>query len=246
MNPLIFLLVSEGPTDYRILNEIANRISADTGRKIVIELLEPSRDETTGRYQDFGWKEVRTWCRKHGNIKNNISCNPFFALVKGQPWRNLLALRPDVCGLIIQVDSDIAHLIDDVSPLYYSVNGQSRKVFTQNAILQWLGEASQPAKLYPVASTHCTETWILATHDRAESVFNDLPTDFQFEEVNNPIDRLMTLNYSNYVDVNTGIKKLSKDVDLYQRYGRKIADNLVKVRRECAEVDQICILLEST
>ena len=109
--------------------------------------------------------------------------------------------------------------------------------------MNWLGEDTLPTEIYLLLSTTSTETWILATHDRVENVFNDLPDNFDYEDIDDVIERLFSLGYLSYIDTVTEKQKLSKRN--YMPYAQKIVDNLRKVRLECEEAEKLCQEFES-
>ena len=240
-----YLLVCEGPTDILVIDKIAKNISENINDTIEIQELAPRRDATTYRYPSHGWEEVRKWCKVYG--KNaDIDDNPFAELIQKRNWRALLKIS-NANGLIIQMDTDIVEYITDLIPRYNSSTGStknSRKQFAKRAILSWLGEEEIPNEIYLLLSTTSTETWILATHDRVENIFNDLPSDFDFEDINDVINRLFDLGYASYIN-REGMKKLKKDLEIYKTYAQRITDNLEKVCSECEEANKICNLFSS-
>jgi hypothetical protein len=239
MSSLTYLLVSEGPTDILVIKEIANKISKDTSREIIIQELSPQRDATTNSYPNHGWKEVKRWCSVNGNNIEEVD-SPFAVFAKHKHWRNHIAFAD---GLIIQIDTDIAEYIDDMIPSYSGDTKNTRKNFCKKALLKWLGEMHKPEEIYFLLSTHSTENWVLATHARTEAVFNDLSNTFDFEEITNVVDRLGSLGYTTYVDPSSGKTKLSKDLKLYSTYAKKIKNNLIKVRQECEEAERFYQML---
>ncbi|DAB39180.1 MAG: hypothetical protein A2023_06060 [Sulfuricurvum sp. GWF2_44_89] len=243
MEPLLYLLVSEGPTDFLVISEISKRISLNTGKKIEIRALAPQKDATTGRYDDFGWKEVRRWCKLYGkNIDPTLNSLEAFA-ARRKNWMAEIAIS-GANGLIIQMDTDIVDEITDVLPPYSGSTKRAQKHFCNKAFLTWLGESIKPSNLYFLHSVHSTENWVLATHDRTELIFSDLPPSFDFEMLTTDevIGRLNLLAYQTYVKSKR--LKLNKDLSLYSKYAKKISDKLHKVRTECDEVNGLCNQLE--
>ncbi len=238
-----YLLVCEGPTDILVINEIAKKLSQTVDEQIKIQELSPQRDATTRRYPNHGWEEVRQWCRLYGN-SINITSNSLEALAaKHKNWRTQLVLS-GAEAIIIQMDTDIVNYITDLAISYTGTTKQARKRFAQNAILNWLGESSLPDTIYLLLSTQSTETWLLATHERTEEVFSELSDNFDFENIDNVIELLCSLNFQ-YICYDEGNrKKLSKSN--YTPYAMKIIENLQKVRNECDEAERFCSFLEST
>jgi len=238
----LYLLVSEGPTDIWVIKEIAKEISNTISNNIEIRELSPQRDATSGRYPDHGWKEVRNWCKLYGNSTESTGDAIMDFAAKRKNWRAEIALsRAD--ALIIQIDTDIVQFITDIIPMYSGTTKVERKGFVRNAILKWLDEDNVPQELFLLLSTYSTETWVLATHQRIEEVFNDLPSDFDFEDIENVLERLFTLEYESYIDPNSGNQKLTKNK--YKNYAKKISENLEKVRSECEEAEKLCSAFEA-
>ncbi len=240
----LYLLVCEGPTDILVIENIAKKISEDIDNKITIRELAPQRDATTNRYPSHGWKEVKRWCQLYG-VSLDTSSNTLEAFAaRSKNWRAEIGIS-NADGLIIQMDTDIVEYITDFIPGYEGSTKSARKRFAQKAILSWLGETSLPSEIYLLLSTASTETWLLATHDRIESVFNDLPQNFDFEDIEDVVRRLIDLGYVTYIDRNTGQEKLNKDLNIYSNYATQIANNLSKIRFECEETEKLCQKLES-
>jgi len=237
----LYLLVCEGPTDILVIDKIAKKISENISNSVNIREISPQKDATTNRYPNHGWEAVKRWCKLYGRsiVETGDPLIDFAA--KRKSWKAELAIS-QANGLIIQIDTDIVQYITDLIPNYSGTTKKSRKSFAKKAILNWLGETTKPDEIYLLLSTTSTETWILATHDRIESVFNDLPNDFDFEDIENVIERLFTLGYASYID-SQGKEKLSKSD--YRPYAQKIIDHLDKVRLECEEVEKMCQEFES-
>lgn len=238
MEKLLFLLVCEGPTDILTIKNIAREISQKIDKDIEIRELSPQRDETTHRYPHHGWKEVRKWCKLYGKSLNNNSNSLESFAAKNKNWKALVSVSK-ANALIIQIDTDIVEYIDEIEPKYNGSTKNARKRFLDKAILQWLGEDTIPEKVFLLKSTYSTETWLLATFDRDNEVFNNLDDQFDFEEIEDINSRLFTLGFDNYTDEN-GKQKLSKDLSKYTNYAQKIASNIDKVREECDEAEFLC------
>ena len=231
----LYLLVCEGFTDILVIKYIAKKISNDTNNNITIRDLSPQKDATTNRYPNHGWEAVKKWCQLYGkSIDTSANSLESFA-ARRKNWRAEMSIS-NADGLIIQMDTDIVQYITDFIPSYSGTNKNSRKRFAKKSISNWLGETTLPSEIYLLLSTTSTETWILATHDRIESVFNDLPHNFDYEDIEDIINRLFTLGYLTYMDA--GRRKLSKTN--YKPYAQKIINDLDKVRVECEEAEKIC------
>jgi hypothetical protein len=232
----LYLLVCEGATDILVVKKIAKKISEDIDNTIIIRELSPQKDATTNRYPNHGWEEVRRWCKVYGKVID-VDDNPFAILAQKKNWRALVKTSK-AHGLIIQMDTDIVQYITDLTPNYSGSTKNEKKRFAKKAILNWLGEDIVPNEIYLLLSTDSTETWLLATHDKVENAFDDLPNNFDFEDIENVIEPLFLLDYISYVDATTGKKRFSKSN--YKPYAQKIVNNLKKVRLECEEADKLC------
>lgn len=238
-----YLLVSEGPTDFVILKHIAGKISASSGKDIIIIEMSPARDATSGTYPPHGWGGVKRWCKKYSRNKNPQELNKLAPMARQMlqrlNWPALIALNK-ADGIIIQMDTDIAHLLND--PIVYKV-GSSRRAHCESSIVLWLNEKTKPDEIYLVISSCAIETWILSTHDPAESIFSDLSKGFDYEEISDVETRLVALGYASYND--RGTRRLKKSPSsTYEAHGTLVADKLDVVRTRCAEVEAFCTHLE--
>ena len=243
MESTVYLLVCEGPTDIIVIKKIAKVLSTQLGKQIEIREISPQRDATTHRYPDHGWEEVKQWCQLYGETSINID-NPFAQIAaKSRNWKTLIAMSRAE-GLIIQIDTDIAEqiIIDDM-PVYRGDSKNSRKHYCRKSLLYWLGENTIPDNIHFILSTYSTETWLLSTHNRTEDVFENIEDNFDFEDIANPQDYLISLGYSTYSNHTGSGLKLSKDLSLYSRYADSIASNLETVSRECEEVQKFTTYL---
>jgi len=236
-----YLLVCEGPTDIIVIKKIAKKISEVINSEIIIQELSPRRDATTKRYPEHGWEEVKQWCKLYGKNSDNND-NPFAILARSKSWEAQLTIS-NADALIIQMDTDIVSYITDLATEYSGISKQSRKRFAKNAILSWLGEDTLPSNIYLLLSTQSTETWLLATHERTETIFSSLPDNFDFEDIENIIELLCNLNLTYICYDDNGRTKLSKNN--YQSYSQRIVNNLQKVRNECEEAENFCSFLEN-
>lgn len=237
-----FLLVAEGPTDNVVIKEVARKISATIGEKIEIIELSPQRDATTGTYPAHGWGAVRSWCRKYSNkTAANLAHlpAPVQKFLIRQQWRALVAFD-QARGLIIQLDTDIAHELTELKQIQ---PGDCRKIHCSDEVLKWLDEQGISNDLHLALSSFALETWILATHPRTDPVFADLPQNFNFEHIEDVEDRLITLGYASRSK--RGKRRIKKSPHtIYEPYAKHIATHLDLVRQRCESADDLCSYLE--
>jgi hypothetical protein len=243
MEPIVFMLVCEGPSDILVIKKIAEKISQETGRKIEIRDHAPIRDSTTGEYPEFGWKKVRQWCRLNGSSENIEEESIFALIAKRKSWRAYIGFD-NILGFIIHLDTDIAHVIDQLPFSLPASSIRSRKKHCKKALLNWLDEKNKPDEVYFLLPTHSTETWLLSTHERNETVFNDLPKNFDFEKIDDVEKRLIDFGYKTHID-KEGNTRFTKHENVYKSYAQRIINELTKVRSNCLEADLFCKNLES-
>lgn len=239
-----YLLVCEGPTDFIIIKHISRKISSAIGSVVDIIEISPTPDATTGTYPPHGWGGIKAWCRKYSRNKSLASVSHLpplqQQLLLRLNWPALIAIN-DADGIIIQIDSDIAHLLNSNAP--YQLGG-CRSTHCYNEILFWLSEGQKPQEIYLAISALAIETWLLATHPPTDNVFSNLLQNFNYEAVADFEDRLVTLKYPSYND--RGRRRLKKSpAKTYEPHGQRIADNLNDVRSRCVAADALCTHLES-
>ncbi|CAI8866436.1 hypothetical protein [Pseudomonas chlororaphis] len=237
-----YLLVSEGPTDYLVIKEIATSLKSVRGEDIEVSLLAPQTDATSGSYPSHGWGGIRSWCMKFGNkTEAELKDLPLPAqqYLLRQNWRALLAIN-NADGLIIQLDTDIAHDISHATPF---VPGSCRNQHCNDSILFWLRETTTPSELYLALTAYALETWLLATHPPTDPVFLDLPSGFNYEDLADFEDRLVTLGYPS-VNKSGRRRFKKKPFTRYEAYGKKIVANLDDVRIRCTAAEQLCTHME--
>ncbi|WP_143482492.1 MULTISPECIES: hypothetical protein [Pseudomonas] len=237
-----FLLVSEGPTDYLVIKEIASSLKTVRGEDIEVSLLAPQTDATSGSYPSHGWGGIRAWCMKFSNkTEAELAALPPQAqqFLRRQNWRALLAIN-NAAGLIIQLDTDIAH---DISHVDAYVPGSCRTTHCNDTILFWLKEAATSSHLYLALTSYALETWLLATHPPADPVFSDLAAGFNYESLADFEDRLVALGYP--AVKKSGRRRFKKSpFTRYEVYGKKIVASLADVRSRCDAAEQLCSHME--
>ena len=128
METIKYLLVTEGPTDFIILEKISSIISKNIDKHIEFVQLSPQKDQTSDRYSDHGWKEVRKWCRLYGKNKDDLA-NVFARLSsKSKNWKTLVKVS-NAKGIIIQIDTDIAEYIDEINFRYQGTSAHDSTSF---------------------------------------------------------------------------------------------------------------------
>lgn len=240
----IYLLVCEGASDIALIKAVADKLSQVKDREIIIQELSPTRDATTKRYPEHGWKEVRNWCRQYGNgspvapHQNSAMANAFAAVMPRKHWTALLKIR-NAKGLIIQLDTDIAHNIK-----VNNVRGVSGdRLHCHNAISDWLGLIQVPATVHYLLPSFSTESWILALHDENHAMFNSIPKPVRYESIPDPCGVLIDGGYKSYFNKEKNKRCLDKDGDLYTAYGKEIGEQHNLVSTRCAEFNLFCNFL---
>lgn len=238
-----FLLVSEGPTDHVIIKEVAKTISSATGKEIEVIELSPQRDATSGTYPGHGWNGIQSWCKKFSlKTPESLSHLPPTAqqYLMRQNWRALLAFD-SADGLIIQLDTDIAEQLTELKNIQ---PGECRKTHCSESVLSWLNESAISTELYLALTSHSIETWILATHPPTADIFKDLPANFNYEEITDVEDRLLSLGYaSKFKRGRNRVRKTPHDI--YIPYAKSISENMSAVRQRCESADNLCKHFES-
>lgn len=235
-----YILVSEGPTDFFIIEKVAQKLAVDLGKNITIHLLEPQKCATGGGYRPHGWSEVKKWCKKHSNKDAQDLAHLPIGIQEyllRQSWRALLAMS-GAQGLIIQIDSDIANFITDIKKV-----APTKKQHCTDALLFWLNEPQQTAQLFLAVCAQAIESWLLATHSPQDQIFSDLQQGFNYEDIDDYESRLVALGYTPTRNVK-GVRRLKKSPsEKYKKHADKIAANLANVRARCSSAEDLCVYL---
>ncbi|MEZ8373686.1 hypothetical protein AB6C91_05200 [Vibrio cyclitrophicus] len=237
MKKLKYLLVCEGPTDVAFLKRLASKLGQDLGAEVTIQELSPQKDATTGEWPAHGWNAVRTWC-KSWRVKSDAdlaNIPPHFVeLAKRRTWKALVQTSAD--GLIIQMDTDIAEDIADLDERYPNTT-LSRREFCEQALFNWINESEtseeKPVFLLP---SYAMETWLLALYDPSENVFSDLDVDFDYEDIVNLEERLISLGFSS--KKKKGVDRLAKKDHRYLNYADRVHGNFQTVKSRCSEAEK--------
>lgn len=240
----VYLLVCEGGSDVVLLQAVAAKLSQFYQREIEIQELAPARDNTTKRFPEHGWKEVRSWCRLYGDSnpvaphQNAMMANAFAAIKKRKNWKAMLEMRR-AKGLIIQLDTDIAHELRVNNIL----GKPGDRAHCHRAISEWLGITQVPETLHYLLPSFSTESWILALHDQDHTMFDPFQKPLDYESITDPCDVLISGGYKSFFHREKGKICLSKDNDLYTVYGRWIGENYNVVASRCVAFDSLCKFL---
>lgn len=235
MKKLKYLLVCEGPTDIALLKKLTKKLSNDLNADIEIAELAPQVDATTGLWPAHGWGAVRSWCYSWKvKTEEELSNAPPFMidLLKRRTWKALIAFN-NADGLIIQMDTDIAECITDLSTPFDPIN-DNRRDYCRDAILYWLSESNQSNdKPFILLPSYALESWLLATHSPENTIFNDLPKPLDYEKITDLESRLISLGYAK--KRNKGRDRLVKTYAVYNTYADIIHTNFENVSQRCSE-----------
>lgn len=249
MDNLKFLLVSEGPTDLKFIKRLCSKMSAEIGKNIIIQELSPQMDATTNKYPPHGWTAVKRWCQNYkvpDTEPEQSTTNPFAIALANHSrrtnWKALLKIS-SAAGLIIQIDSDIAEQINDL-PQSFSSSSLNRRDFCDAAVSNWINEdLDNNSSLIALISTYSLETWILATHDADDDIFEDLTQPFDYEGIRDVEQRLLTKGYRSTSRGSAGLR-LDKNHNLYSGYADRVYANFMDVRARCSELDRFVSRIE--
>lgn len=218
-----FLLVCEGETDIYIFEAIAKHLSnAETVLTIIS--LAPQLDATSGTYPSHSFGHVLNWCADN---------------------RRKIQMLLDFKGanaLFLQMDTDIAEQANSDC----MEQGHPARHCCQEKLNQKLDATEEPPRCHYILPTQNTETWILAGHEAPELDENSIAIS-DYELITNTEQRLIALNYKSKKGVsNNAPRKLKKTpASMYKKHGKQLTGNLMLARQRCAELDRLCILLES-
>ncbi|WP_337238810.1 hypothetical protein [Vibrio cholerae] len=246
MKKVKYLLVCEGPTDVAFLKRLSSQLGKDLGAEVTIQELSPQRDATTGEWPAHGWNAVRTWC-KSWSVKSDDDLanipNHFVELAKRRTWKALVN-NTSADGLIIQMDTDIAEHITDLDERFPNT-ALNRREFCEQALLNWINETeTSREKPFLLLPSYAIETWLLALYDPSESVFSDLKTGFNYEDIVNLEDRLISLGFSS--KKKKGVVRLAKKDNQYVNYADRVFINFKTVKSRCSEAEKFeSFLIES-
>jgi hypothetical protein len=148
--PMTIGLVTEGPTDHTVLEEVLASQAWD-GEEFRFLPIQPESSDAFGGFghHGSGWKGVRRWCQEAYAMPGGLS--GYLSGAYGGP----------VDVLVIHVDADIAgdHEIgvEQPCPPASATTDEIRKV-----VLGWLDSPAMPPKLVLAIPSKSIEAWVLA------------------------------------------------------------------------------------
>lgn len=182
-------IVSEGKTDFVVIETLLNEWSADYGLELEILTLQPQIDESSGLWGDGGWSQVMLWCRDNPPEVRN-----------GAIFGKLFEHEIPFDLIFVHLDADVIeefvpHLSRTVMPDNIH-DGRARYDFVLSVLDEWLWPNAARSndlnerKHLLLPAVRATESWLLAGMDtNIES-----PKDFDPEvEMMNKFPNLITM-----------------------------------------------------
>jgi hypothetical protein len=156
-DPLRIGFVVEGPTDFVILDGIAQKLLG--GRDYTPVSIQPQLSEAFGAVSGGGWSEVYFWCRQSAKLANGrVSDDPLF----DEFDMLIIQVDADVAGFRYSDDGRIADAPNDLPcPPQSCPPPTATTSLLRNVILGWMGEAAVPAKTVLCTPSKALETWVL-------------------------------------------------------------------------------------
>lgn len=239
---LLYLLVCEGPSDIPVITKVTEEICLRNGKSVEIRHIAPQQD-STGSWERHGWTGVMRWCGLYGTKSEaDLASIPeaFRNTVKRRNWKALVkAANAD--GLIVQMDTDIVSELR-ILPQQFDPNIDDRRTYCQDSINTKLGLTNNEEELILLLPSYSTETWILATLDETNTVFNSMTKPIKFEEIVNCEQFLLNAKYKK--ERKNGKDKLKKSHNLYIPYADAVKSKLDIVRARCSELNLYCTHFE--
>lgn len=240
-----YAVVCEGPSDFVLIKKITDRLASRNTSEIEILALSPSFDQTSSSWPAHGWGEVKNWCKKHAENKDERRLRDLppaaAAVLRRQTWGNLLR-SGNLDGIILHIDTDIATEIRDCG-VGFVKSQLSRSAFCKKALLTWLGIQGDPTQhpLHLITPTYSSEKWILSTYPDDDAIFAELNKPVVFEDIVNPAALMAQLD-----EIATdGQAKIIKNPSLYDKYGSRITDNFERVLQKNKEIADLDVRLFS-
>ncbi len=223
---LKFEIVCEGSSDLAVIEEIILNVSKTLNRSFKVNRLRP-RVDATGKYERYGYSNVKSWCDYHKNQLEKHNVDKIGAM--------LTLAKSDY--LLIQIDGDVADKIE-INDCKYNPTEKKRRDWCSDCMDVWLGMAKikNAGKIRYVIPTYQIETWILATYDEttSPSVFPDHIADY--ETISDVETKLISLGYEVREKKPTRIYKEYKMFKNNEAYIPRILNNLDTVQQRCAEL----------
>lgn len=219
-----FLLVCEGETDVYIFQALATHLSSSEAQ-LTITSLAPQHDATSGTYGSHGYGDVLNWC-----------------LANRKRIQMLIDFR-NAESMLIQMDTDIAHKANPDC----TKQGHSARYCCQEKLNEKLETSNEPPHCHYILPTQNTETWLLAGHNNVSLLDTNMNVINNYELITDTDQRLIYLGYRSKKGVNKhALRKLNKRPSKqYIKYGKQLTGNLTLARQRCAELNRLCLLLES-
>lgn len=240
---LLYLLVCEGPSDIPVITKVTEELCRRNGKNVEIRHLAPQQDHT-GSWERHGWGGVMRWCGLYGTKSDAELANipaAFRNAVKRRNWKALVKAS-NADGLIIQMDTDIVSELR-ILPQHFDINTDNRRTYCQDSIKSKLGLANNDEELILLLPSYSTETWILATLDETNAVFNNIAKPIEFEKIINCEELLINAGFKK--ERKKGKNKLKKSHDLYIPYAEAVKNKLNIVRTKCSELNLYCTRFET-
>jgi hypothetical protein len=213
--PRVAALVCEGQTDVPIFRAIIQHLWPSVDD---VRSLQPELDEAGRSARRAGWTEVRSWCEQHVNELDEV-LSPLI----GDP----------IDLLLIAVDVDIAIAAGIADPPKKVGSYESRRL--RDVLRAWITpsrRAHPPDAVVFSTPVMAIEAWVVAALVRDERSPERLP---------NPAVLLVNK------------KKLRcspkdglpwKELHRYEKFAKRIASSLARVRKLCPEANRTCADIE--
>jgi hypothetical protein len=209
--PRVAALVCEGQTDVPVLREIILELWPSIDEVLT---LQPELDESGRGKGRAGWSEVKAWCELHAEDLEDV-------------------LLPDVGFpidlLLIAIDVDIAVAAGIADPPQAVGTYETPRL--RDVMRGWLLTDTRkrlPAVVVFSTPVMAIEAWVLA------ALF---PKSVALENVKDPAAALVTKKKLR-LSPTTGTPW--KELVLYRRFAKKVAENLPRVRKKCSEANRTC------
>jgi hypothetical protein len=217
-----FLVVSEGPTDFQVLNSFAQEILPGVELRQLHPPIPAIREtEIENVPLGPGWRGVKLWCQRFSRDKLEI-------LLRGA------IVGDDYDGFIVHVDASIADKIEaqEDCPPASATTDRIRLTIVRD----WLQLDSAPRFLILAIPSMETETWVLAAIKPSQPNL----------ECDRTVTTILTgeLKRRRLLLQSTRDGKLKKSSVEYARLAELLARNLRQVRSSCAEAERFAADLE--